>query len=319
MICDEPSSELLIQAMRIGVRDVLSWPVSPEVIKTAVARIEQKQHRLNHVNQKGKVLSFIACKGGSGSTFLATNLGYVLAAEFGKKVALIDMNLHLGDAALFVSDHPPAYTLADVASNIMRLDPSFLTSSMVPVLENYYVLASPERVERVSEIKPDHIEALMRLAVEMFDFVILDMDRAISTLSIRALDRTDLFFPIMQDTLPFIRDAKQLTTTLQSLGYQKGNFRFLLNRYDKGGDILLADVERALGMKMYRVIPNSYKAVSASVNQGIPVARIAPHDPVTKALLEMAGDLVGEPRAKEEGAQRREKGVLANLLGRFKA
>jgi pilus assembly protein CpaE len=29
----------------------------------------------------GKVLAFISCKGGSGSTFLATNLAYALAAN----------------------------------------------------------------------------------------------------------------------------------------------------------------------------------------------------------------------------------------------
>lgn len=309
MLCEKLPSELLIQAMRIGVRDVLPLPVTPEVIKAAVIRIEQKQQKLSQMShQKGKVLAFIACKGGSGATFLAANLGYVLAAAHGKKVALIDMNLQLGDAALFVSDQSPTYTLADVASNISRLDASFLTASMVPVLPNFSVLAAPERPEQAGEIKPDHIEVLMRLAEEMYDYVILDMERGISAVDIKALDRTDLFFPVLQDTLPFIRDTKQMLATLQSLGYPKEKFRLLLNRYEKTGEIHLDDVEHALGMHVYRTIPNSYKAVSASVNQGIPVAKIAPHDSVTKALLEIASDLDGRP-------QQREGGVLAHLFG----
>jgi pilus assembly protein CpaE len=99
-----------------------------------------------------------------------------------------------------------------------------------------------------------------------------------------------------------------MLATLQSLGYPKGKFRLLLNRYEKTGEIQLDDVEHALGMHVYRTIPNSYKAVSASVNQGVPVAKIAPHDSVTKALLEIASDLDGEP-------QQREGGFLAHLFG----
>lgn len=310
MLCESLPSELLVQAMRIGVRDVLPLPVAPEVIKAAVIRIEQKQQKLSQMSrQKGKVLAFIACKGGSGATFLATNLGYVLAATHGKKVALIDMKLQLGDAALFVSDQTPTYTLADVASNISRLDASFLAASMVHVLPNYSVLAAPERPEQAGEIKPDHIEVLMRLAEEMYDYVILDMDRGISSVGIKALDRADLFFPVMQDTLPFIRDTKQMLSTLQSLGYPKAKCKLLLNRYEKSGEINLDDVERTLGMRVYWKIPNSYKAVSASVNQGVPVAKIAPNDSVTKALLEIANDLDGDSRQKTGG-------LFAHLFGR---
>ena len=40
--------------------------------------------------RKGKILAFISCKGGSGATFLAANLAYVLATQTNKKVALLD-------------------------------------------------------------------------------------------------------------------------------------------------------------------------------------------------------------------------------------
>ncbi|MBZ0097304.1 MAG: AAA family ATPase, partial [Sulfuricella sp.] len=136
MLCPAAPSELLIHAMRIGVRDVLPVPVSPEALQAAVARVEQKLVRAEKPQRKGKVLAFIACKGGSGATFLASNLGYALAAEHGKRVALIDLNLQFGDASLFVSDKVPATTLSDVANNISRLDASFLASSLVHVLPN---------------------------------------------------------------------------------------------------------------------------------------------------------------------------------------
>lgn len=62
-------------------------------------------------------------------------------------------------------------------------------------------------------------------------------------------------------------------------------------------------------MKVTHTIPNSFKAVSASVNQGTPVLKIAPHDPVTKALRQLGQTLTAETATKQGG-------WFAQLFGR---
>jgi pilus assembly protein CpaE len=119
--------------------------------------------------------------------------------------------------------------------------------------------------------------------------------------TVKALDHADLIFTVIQQTLPFIRDANRELHSLQSLGYAKDKVRLIVNRSDEGSDISLQDVERTLGVKVFRTIPNSYSAVSASVNQGVPIMRISAHDPVTKALQGIAQDLSGESTAKRSG------------------
>ena len=104
----------------------------------------------------------------------------------------------------------------------------------------------------------------------------------------------------MHETLPFIRDSKRLLHALLSLGYPKEKVRLIINRYEKGGDIQLSDVEATLGMKVFETIPNSYEAVSASVNQGVPIMCIAKHDRVTKALLMLAEKLVPSSKVKNK-------------------
>ncbi|MDD2933210.1 MAG: AAA family ATPase [Methylotenera sp.] len=299
ILCENASSEFLVAAIRNGVKDVL--PLETGALQAAVRRIEGKLMPTPSLQKMGKVIAFMASKGGSGATFLACNLGYVLAAAHGVKVALLDLNLQFGDAALFVSDSVPSNTLADVASNISRLDASFLASSMVQVLPNYGVLAAPEDAERSVEIKPEHIEALVRLAKSQYDFVIMDIGRTLSATSVKALDHADMIFVVLQETLPFIRDSKRLIHTLQSLGYAKDKINLILNRYEKGGDIQLEDVEATLGMKVFKTVPNSYEAVSASVNQGVPIMKIDKHNPVTKVLQEVAKNLTTDPKAKSSG------------------
>ncbi len=301
LLCPVRSPEFLIEAMRVGVREVISLPLSKPILLEAVARIQQRAAVVKPL-QKGAVLAFIGCKGGSGATFLATNLGYILAATKGKKVALLDLNLQFGDASLFVSDNVPANTLADVAgSNASRLDAYFLASAMVQVLPNFGVLAAPEDPSRATEVKPEAIEVLLNLAKTHYDFVILDIGRSLNAITVKALDHADLIFTVIQQTLPFIRDANRELHSLQALGYTKDKVRLIVNRCEDVGDIRLEDVERTLGVKVFRTIPNSYIAVSASVNQGVPMLQISAHDPVTKALQEIAQGLVGETSVKRNG------------------
>lgn len=288
--------EILRQAMRVGVREVLTPPVHKSQFHEVLERLAQKVAQVRPPQTRGKVLAFQACKGGSGATFLAANLGWILANEQHKRVALLDLNLQFGDAVLFVHDHVPRFTLADICRQIDRLDASFLTSSMVQVSPTFSVLASPEDPDQAAQIQPAHIDQILRVAREAFDFVVVDLGRAVDAVTLRALDQADILFPVLQETLPFLRDARRMMHMYGTLGYGDGKVHLLVNRFEKGGDITLDDVEKTLGARVYRAIPNSYKAVAASVNQGVPVAKLADHDAVTKSLRELAAELTGAGR-----------------------
>ena len=128
--CPQQSPQFLLRSMRAGVREVLQ-PDDDAALCAALRRIEEKLQK--QVTRKGQVLAFVSCKGGSGATFIAANLGYALAAGDQRKVALLDLNLQFGDAALFVSDHKPAATLSQLSQQIVRLDASLLTASMIQI------------------------------------------------------------------------------------------------------------------------------------------------------------------------------------------
>ena len=307
MLCANHSPEFLINAMRAGVREVLQSPTTKEALVAAVERIERRLGLGAKPRQPGQIIAFIPCKGGSGATFLATNLGYQLAAE-SKKVILIDLNLQFGDAALFIHDHKPATNLGDVAHNIHRLDASFLAGSLVNVSPNYGVLAAPEDPGQAMEVKPEHVDVLLNLAVNNYDFVIVDVGRVLDAVTIKALDRANCVFPVMQLTLPFIRDANRLISAFRTLGYSKDKIRLVVNRFEKGSEIKLEDVERSLGVATFKTLPNSYEAVASAVNHGRPIASFARNNPVAKGLQELAHALV---RPSTEGS-----GVLGKLLRR---
>jgi pilus assembly protein CpaE len=288
LLCPHASPELLRDAMRIGVRELLPAPLDPHALMAALERVRQRLDLSKAPRKAGRVMSWIACKGGSGATFLASNFAYALAASGSKRVALIDLNLQFGDAALFLSDQPPHATLSDVVKQIRRLDGALLASSMIHVTPNFHVLAAPENLAEAGLIKPEHLDTLLSVAASHYDHVVLDLGRSLDALSLRTLDKSETIFLVIQLTLPFIRDCKRLIHALTSLGYSRDKISLVVNRHEKGGDISIQDAERVLGQKISKIVPNSYRAVAASVNQGVPLLKLAPRDPVGKALAELA-------------------------------
>ena len=294
LLCANQSPEFLIRAMRAGVREVLGSPPAADELGAAVARLAARA--ADGARGPGRILAFIPCKGGSGSTFLACNVAWALA-EAGKSVLLVDMNLQFGDAVLFLHDHKPKTTLADVARNIARLDASLLLASLVHVSPRLGILAAPEDPGQAVEVRPESVDALLGLAVGLFDFIVLDMGRSLDAVAIKALDHAERVYPVMQTTLPFVRDAHRLLGVFRSLGYPASKIELVVNRYERGGEITLDDIERTLGCAPRHRVPNSFEAVAAAVNHGRPIAEVARGNPVAQAVQDIAEGLL--PRAAE--------------------
>jgi len=299
MLCTQHSSEFLINAMRVGVREVLPSPVSKVALEAAVIRAESK-FGLRSTHRSGRILAFLSCKGGSGSTFLATNLGHQLGAA-GKKVLLIDLNLQFGEAVLTVHDRKATSDIAEVARNLSRLDASFLSASTVQVTSNYEILAAPDDPAQSLQVKPEHLDAILNLAVNQYDFIILDVSKNLDDLSIKALDRAHNIFLVVQTLLPYVRNANRMMTVFRSLGYQQDKVELLVNRFSKNGEIGLDDLRASLGINKMRTIPNGYKEVAKAINQGVPLATVSKSSFVLKAIGALAQSLLPKPDQVQDG------------------
>lgn len=250
--------------------------------------------------RRAQVLAFLASKGGSGATFLAVNLAQVLASRgtAQTQVLLIDLNLQLGEAAWLMSDAPPSHDLAEVARNISRLDASLLHASLQHVTPNFSILAAPEDPTHALEVKAAHLDAILDLAETQFDFIVLDVNKPLDELKLRALDRAHQIFLVVQAMVPAVRNAQRLLALFASLAYPRDKVRLVLNRYarhpGKDCDIGFDELHRALGAQPFVTIPNGFKEVALAINLGEPLAQVAPASPVYHALCALAQSLQPE-------------------------
>ena len=134
-VSGQGDGQCILQALRNGAKEFLTQPVVLEELLLALQRLQQKQGRrdgspsTSRAKVNSQAIAVLGSRGGIGCTSIAVNLGCTLAREEGNRVALVDLDLALGDADVAL-DLMPTYTLADMAINIERLDMTFLRRSL---------------------------------------------------------------------------------------------------------------------------------------------------------------------------------------------
>src|SRR6185295_11747187 len=159
----------ILQALRSGAKEFLTQPVVLEELYGALQRLKQVRggegggpSSNGTIKVDSLVVAVVGSRGGVGSTSIAVNVGSNLAQDKNHNVALVDLDLALGDADVAL-DLIPDYTLADVAMNIDRLDMTFLRRSLSKHATGLSLLPHPVQMEDISLIHEDHLQRVIGL------------------------------------------------------------------------------------------------------------------------------------------------------------
>ena len=128
LVCSENrEADFIIQAMQMGIRELLSLPLSKTDLEAALNRVQITQKRLQPVegDKHGQILVVTGHKGGVGCTTVAINLAVALSDLTAERVALIDLGRPFPDVANFLNQKPN-YSFADLIDNPSKLDRSFV-------------------------------------------------------------------------------------------------------------------------------------------------------------------------------------------------
>lgn len=299
-------AQILLKALRLGVKEVLTPDTIEAELEPALERIAKVTN--STVADKAKVMVFASTKGGSGATFLAANFAFNLARRTKARVILIDLDLRSGNTHLMLSARKPMVSIADLAREIHRVDSSFLESSMLDIEPNLGIIAAPDDPAHAAEVKASHVEKILSLARDNFDYVVVDIGRSVVPTTIGALDLADHIFPVCQLSVPNIREARRLIHSLRSLDYAPGVVKPLVNRFERSKTLRIDDLERAIGVEAFMTIPNQYTVVMEAINQGKSLMDLARGSAVNKAIDQMISELI------ETG--QKPKGWLSRVMSR---
>ena len=284
--------DVLMQAMRSGVKEFLSQPLDEAEVKEALERFKKRQEKSDSAIvsiKPGHVMNVVGSKGGVGTTTVAVNLATSLAAKKNvKAVALIDMNMLFGEIPLFL-EIKPKHDLSALTNQMGRLDSTYLMSILSKSSTGVHVLPSPRHFNSNESLDPKVMDRILELMSRMFDFIVIDGGQPLNPVSLKLLAASDTVFLVSVLTLPCLTNTDKLLQSLLTLGYPVDKLiKVVINRYLKNSEIALNDAEEAINRKIFWTIPNDYRTTLSAINQGKPLSQIAQKASITKNFVELA-------------------------------
>ena len=294
IISSSTDSQLILQAMRAGVKEFLTQPVRTEDLVAAIDRIAESRFGRGEGKSRGcQVISICGATGGVGSTSIAVNLGCIIAQDQTNSVCLVDLDLALGDADVFL-DTIPEYTIADVAQNIARLDFGLLKRSLTKHTSGLYLLPRPVQLQDSADITPDDVQRMMGLLKATFTHVIIDNSKSFTALDFVAMQMANVVLMVTQLDLPCLRNVVRLLSSFQQQDGLKEKVKILVNRVGiDSGHISLKKAQETFGQDIYWQLPNDYRVMVDVRNNGVPLIEQAPRAGLTQSIVGLSNALKG--------------------------
>src|SRR5262245_29340615 len=250
---------LILESMRAGAKEFLTEPIRPEDLNAALQRVRRQASggKASHRDQC-QTFAVAGATGGVGSTSIAVNLACALAMDEENSVVLLDLDMALGDADVFL-DTIPEYTLADVAQNVERLDLTLLKKSLTKHASGVHLLPRPMQLDEVRLITQDKLQRVLGLLKTSFTHIVIDESKGFSELDLLAMRSADEVLMVTQLDLPCLRNVVRLLMTFDEEDALREKLKIVVNRVGQdSGQISLKKARETLGRDIYWQIPNDY-------------------------------------------------------------
>lgn len=304
VVSGSSDGQVILRAMRAGAKEFLTQPLRVEDMVASLNRIMASKFGGDKGGSRScQVIAVAGATGGVGTTSVAVNLGCILAAEQRNTVVLVDLDLSLGDADVFL-DAIPDYTIVDVSQNISRLDIQLLKKSLTKHASGLYLLPRPVQLQDIALVTPDDFGRVIGLLKATFTHLIIDLSKSYSALDVVALKNSHHALLVTQLDLTCLRNVVRLMASFGEIEGLKDKVKIVVNRVGlDAGQISLKKAQETMGREIFWQLPNDYKTMVEVRNNGVPLIEHAPRAGISQAFVALAEALVkDEGKGQDAGA-----------------
>lgn len=280
MLSVQKEMAYLRRSMMAGAKDYLLKPFTPEDLQTAVRSVFESSAKA--FRDKGRIVGFLGCRGGVGTTTAALSIGAALA-DYGARVALVDGNLTLGDMA-FMLNIRPEVTWADWSTDCMSGEKDtrkYLESGPGGV----EVLCAPLGPAQAELVKSESVPRALGNLRESFDLVLVDIPPVFSDPGLEMLEAAqDLVF-VTDPSLSGLKNLRLLWELMDQLRFPHEERVVLLNRVEKKDRKTVAEISKTHPGLL--TLP-SEAAIEESWLRGQPPVMGLPRSPYSKQIGQLA-------------------------------
>jgi pilus assembly protein CpaE len=281
---------LLLEAMRVGVNEVLAEPINVEELGRVVHRVAG-----GRASEPGRVYGFIGAKGGVGTTTIAVNVATSLGSiSKPERALMLELHNGVGDAPLFTGIDA-RFSILDALENTHRLDHVFFGNLVTQMAPSTDLLPAPERPPAAG-LDVHRLKHVIGFASGVYKHTVVDLARSDRSI-LEALDVLNAIYIVANQELATVKGASRMANMLRER-YGRDKVSLVLSRSDRDADISEADVERAAGCPVVHTFPSNYRAALQALNKGRPVA-LENHNDLSASFKRFAQQLAGVRPVRE--------------------
>ncbi len=293
VLTDKSDSQTLIECMRAGARDAITKPIGPRAVSQALTRFLSERVRQGDQDKVGNIYCVTTAKGGSGATTVAINLASCLSDIGKRRVAFIDLNYPVGDAAAYLNLRPE-FTLSEALAAAPRLDTTLLESYMSHA-EGFSVLAGFKDYLPGAPLDHQALAKVLEVSSRSYQDVVIDLPSLLDEKTLHTVtEMAKVVLLILTPELPALWRTERLLQFFGKNGTRE-KLRVIVNRSNKRDDITEKEITKVLETPVYWRLPNNYASSIQSINSGKPVVVIN-HSDLSRSYRELAHELTGTPR-----------------------
>lgn len=257
--------QVLLDVMRLGVREFLAKPFDRQAVGETLARVEVAAEKAPAVVESTEHLySFLPSKQGVGTSTVALNTAFALARQPDIGTLLIDMDLSSGILG-FMLKLNNMHSVIEAAENSHMLDES-----------NWPQLVS--RVERMDvlhsgQLNPDfrieslQIRHILDFARRHYKAICVDLSGNLEAYSMEIMHESRKVFMVVTPEIPSLHLAREKLGYLARLDLSD-RVAVVMNRAQKKSLVSAQQVEDLLGVPVVASFSNDYQGVHRSLQSG---------------------------------------------------
>ena len=177
------------------------------------------------------------------------------------------------------------------------------------------ILPAPIRPTDWRSVHAGHIERIVNLLTQTYDYVILDTPGTFNDIVARSLELATMVMLICTVDMASLKDTLLAIDMLRSWNFPQDKIKLTINATNDAVNVQPSEVKRMLGRDVFWSIPYD-RNISAATQLGMPVVVSKPDSKAAASMVEMAFALSGVSQ-KTASAQKQppKTGLLHRILG----
>lgn len=303
-------NELVIAAMRAGARDFLTTGLRSSEVGGLVRRLTDRLPVLPARREQGRLVVMYGLQPDPGAAFIAAHLGLQML-KHSPNTLLVALGVPPGEC-MDVLGLDPGFGFSDAARNLRRIDRSLIDSAFPEHESGLRVLPIGVAESRLNVYSATEVFLLIATLRQHFDQVLINLTGHEDSEVLRnVIGQADQLCWYVDPSVSCCRRNLELLSHWRNEGVKLENAQLLVDRCYNNVAPSAKVLSQTFEMPLLAGLPASAELRLRSVNQRRTLFQLAPRDALSKAIVELARQLV--PSARAAGGKRR-TGLLKRLL-----